>query len=159
MSFGKGTSPENLKARGDGAPQGATSLSSRSAWPCEGHGLRSAHRLAALHQRAGQREASPARADMQRRRAADAIRCGVLFRPRIRAELERDAELGARPGGTSSALSRRILRSAPCRKQQLLVMGAGGSPRSPGWLVCVTSRAGAALHSALKNASGQRPHE
>ena len=87
----------------------------------------------------------------------DAIRCGVLFRPRIRAELERDAELGARPGGASSALSRRVLRSAPCRKQQLLIMGAGGSPRSPGWLVCVTSRAGAALHSALKNASGQRP--
>jgi hypothetical protein len=159
MSFGKGTSPENLKGEGRWSAARRNIVVDALRMALRGPCFRSAHRLAALHQRAGQREASPARADMHRRRAADAIRCGVLFRPRIRAELERDAQFGARPGGASSALSRRILRSAPCRKQQLLVMGAGGSPRSPGWLVCVTSRAGAALHSALKNASGQRPHE
>lgn len=147
------------KARGDGAPQGATSLLSRSAWPCEGHVPRSAHRLAALHRRCGPvQELHPRRADMHRRRTA---RCHPLRRS-FQAEDPRRFGTGCghwRQGqsGASSALSRRVLRSAPCRKQQLLVMGAGGSPRSPGRLVCVTSRAGAALHSALKNASGQRP--
>lgn len=36
-------------------------------------------------------------------------------------------------------------------------VGAGGSTSASRVAVCVTSRAGAALHSALKNASGQRP--
>jgi len=37
VSFTKSLAPQIKKARGDGAPQGATSLSPRSAWPCEGH--------------------------------------------------------------------------------------------------------------------------
>ena len=131
------------------APHGlARAMSSKRAPPC---GAPSTLRASA--------ETPPAtRGHAQGGEPPDAIRCGVLFRPRIRAGLERDADTGGKARvNASSALSRRVLRSAPRRKRQLPVVGAGGSTSASRVAVCVTSRAGAALHSALKNASGQRP--
>jgi len=127
--------------------------------PCEGRGLGRAHRLAALHRRCGPvQKLHPRRADVHEAANCPMPSAAAFFSGRGSAQVWNGMwTLAASQSDASSALSRRVLRSAPRRKRQLPVVGAGGSTSASRVAVCVTSRAGAALHSALKNASGQRP--
>lgn len=133
------------------APHGrARAMASKRAPPC---GAPSTLRASA--------ETSPAtRGHAKGGEPPDAIRCGVLFRPRIRAGLERDAGIGGKAKvDASSALSRRVLRSAPRRKRQLPVVGAGGSPQPPGW-PCASRAARAPRFTPLsRTPPDSAPHE